>query len=323
MDFTYDKGLVALSIAVAMLGSFTGLVMTTGIHNARGAEVRLRIMLGGLGIGGGIWSMHFISMLAVVLPIRLSYDLIQTAVSAVIAITFTATALAIVASRKFGKATLPLSALFLGSGIGGMHYLGMHAIRGGCTLFYSWIGVTLSIAIAIQASGVALWFAFRRRGVLDTFLGSTVLGLAIASMHYSGMEATRFLPASDFPGALQMALSENYLALAIAVTQYVVCGTCLVVFAALVFRPRARALETNSVGMLPQYRVLSEHLSRDRAKPPEAEDFTYSIEDLEDRWAPEQVTELAFIERRLVDFDRNEQDQASDRASWLKRRQMH
>jgi NO-binding membrane sensor protein with MHYT domain len=257
VDFTYDKGLVALSIAVAMLGSFTGLVMTTGIQNVHGAEVRIRILLGGLGIGGGIWSMHFISMLAVILPIPLNYDVMETAVSAIIAITFTATALAIVSSRKFGSATLPLSALFLGSGIGGMHYLGMHAIRGGCTLLYSWIGVALSIAIAIQASGVALWFAFRHRGVLDTFLGSAVLGLAIASMHYTGMEATRFVPASGLAEALKMVLSESYLALAIAVTQYAVCATCLIVFATLVFRPRMR--QGGSVNMLPSYRAAPRH----------------------------------------------------------------
>ncbi len=81
VDFTYNTGLVALSIAVAMLGSFTGLVMTTGIRNAGSAEVKLRIVLGALGIGGGIWSMHFISMLAVILPIQLSYDIAETATS--------------------------------------------------------------------------------------------------------------------------------------------------------------------------------------------------------------------------------------------------
>jgi diguanylate cyclase len=238
VEFSYDHGLVALSIAVAMLGSFTGLVMMTGIRAATANEVKLRILFGGIGIGGGIWSMHFISMLAVILPIRLTYDVAETAVSAVIAIAFTATALTIVSFKKLGRATLPLSALFLGFGIGGMHYLGMHAIRGGCALQYSWIGVAISIAIAIQASGVALWFAFRQRGVVDTFLGAMVLGLAIAAMHYSGMEATRFLPASGPTEALRLMLSEHYLALAIAVAVYTACGTCLLVFAFLVFRSR-------------------------------------------------------------------------------------
>jgi NO-binding membrane sensor protein with MHYT domain len=319
VEFTYDKGLVALSIAVAMLGSFTGLVMTTGIQNARGAEVKIRILLGGLGIGGGIWSMHFIAMLAVILPIPLRYDVMETAISAIIAINFTAAALAIVSSRKFGRATLPLSALFLGSGIGGRHYLGMHAIRGGCVLLYSWLGVALSIAIAIQASGVALWFAFRQRGVLDTFLGSAVLGLAIASMHYTGMEATRFVPTSGVAGVLQMVLSENYLALAIAVTQYLVCGTCLIVFAALVFRPRAR--QGGNVDILTPYRALSQHLRRDRAQSRRAEKTLRPAKDQEE-WS-EAVSELAFIERRLDGFDRNGHDPTPEKLYRPEQRRMH
>ena len=305
MDFTYNTGLVALSIAVAMLGSFTGLVMTTGIRNAGSAEVKLRIALGALGIGGGIWSMHFISMLAVILPIQLSYDVAETAASAVIAIIFTAIALAVVSCRKFGAATLPVSALFLGCGIGGMHYLGMHAIRGGCTLLYSWKGVGISIAIAILASGVALWFAFRQRGVVDTFLGAAVLGLAIASMHYSGMEATRFLPASSPTEALKMVLFENYLALAIAVTQYAVCGTCLIVFAALVFRPRAS--HGPSIHLLPQFNLLSEHLRRDRIESNQGYHADLP-EQFENDWSMrETVSELSFIERRLDDFNQHNQ----------------
>lgn len=309
MDFTYDKGLVALSIAVAMLGSFTGLVMTTGIRNAGSGEVKLRIVLGGLGIGGGIWSMHFISMLAVILPIQLSYDIAETALSAVIAIIFTAIALATVSSRKFGYKTLPVSALFLGCGIGGMHYLGMHAIRSGCTLHYSWIGVGISVLIAIQASGVALWFAFRQRRVLDTFLGAMVLGLAIASMHYSGMEATRFLSASGPAEVLHMVLSENYLALAIAVTLYAVCGTCLLVFSLLVFRSATPRRDHGK--MLSHHGASTVSLSHKDIPPHDEDevDFTRDWQETDSDLA--LVLPLAFVERRLVSLDR-EQDESWD-----------
>jgi diguanylate cyclase len=238
MEFTYDSGLVALSIAIAILGSFTGLVMTTGIRRVKGREQALRIGLGGLGVGGGIWAMHFIAMLAVTLPIPISYDLPETVISAFLAVTFTAVAFVIVARNSFGKHSLLVSALFLGSGIAGMHYLGMNALRGSCVIDYSLLGVSISIAIAIQASGIALWFAFRQRGVLDTLLGAVALGLAIASMHYSGMEATRFLPAEGPSGLLQGIVSEAHLAVAVAVTIYSVCGICMVVFAMLTFMKR-------------------------------------------------------------------------------------
>jgi NO-binding membrane sensor protein with MHYT domain len=312
VEFIYDEGLVALSIAVAMLGSFTGLVMTTGIRNVSGPEAKLRIILGGVGIGGGIWSMHFISMLAVILPIELSYDVAETATSAVIAVVFTATALAIVSSRRFGAMTLPLSALFLGSGIGGMHYLGMHAIRGGCVLLYSWTGVAISVAIAIQASGVALWFAFRDRGVLDTFLGSIVLGLAIASMHYSGMEATRFLPASSPGETLRLLLSENYLALAIAVTLYIVCGTCLLVFVVLVFRVKTPQRNHSPRSLWqPDDEVVQLH-EDDIVEPARLQ-----------QWS-EPAPELAFVERRLVSSNPHKRSRADDDDWWQEyRRSAH
>jgi NO-binding membrane sensor protein with MHYT domain len=240
MEFTYDTGFVALSIAVAILGSFTGLVMTSGIRRVNGLEAALRVGLGGLGIGGGVWSMHFIAMLAVVLPVDLDYSVPETIVSAVLAVIFTSVALWIVAYQKLGAMSLPLSALFLGAGIGSMHYLGMYAIRG-CGLQYSALGVGISVLIAVQASAVALWFAFRQRGVLDTFLGAIALGLAIASMHYTAMEATRFLA----PGRslhLGAVFNEPLLAIAIAITLYSICSICLIVFAVLTFsrRPMVR-----------------------------------------------------------------------------------
>jgi NO-binding membrane sensor protein with MHYT domain len=236
MEFTYNPSYVALSIGVAILGSFTGLVMTSGIRQGDISAVKLRMVLGALGVGGGIWSMHFIAMLAVMLPVELSYNPVPTVISALIAISFTGIAFWIVGANRYGRATLPVSALFLGLGIGGMHYLGMYGIQGNCTIEYSLVGVLVSVVIAIQASGVALWFAFRKRAVIDTLLGSVALGLAIALMHYSAMESTRFLPANTAGALPEMLISEDYLALTIAITMYFVCGICLMVFSILTYR---------------------------------------------------------------------------------------
>jgi NO-binding membrane sensor protein with MHYT domain len=239
MEFTYDPALVALSIAIAILGSFTGLVMTAGIRRVRGPEAALRIILGSVGVGGGIWSMHFVAMLAVILPVELRYETIQTVSSAVLAVIFTGIAFSIVSRNRLGQYTLPASAAFLGLGIGGMHYLGMNAVQGNCLLAYSWLGVTVSIVIAIQAAGVALWFAFRERGLFDTVLGAVALGLAIASMHYTAMEATRFLPGQGFGGFYGHAFSERYLALSISIAIYGICGVCITVFSVLTFIRRS------------------------------------------------------------------------------------
>lgn len=239
MEFTYNPAYVALSIAIAIFGSFTGLIMTSGIRRIHGFEYVLRIVLGALGIGGGIWSMHFVAMLAVVLPIELSYDIDLTVVSASLAVAFVAIAFAIVSGRRFGKYTLPVSALFLGSGIASMHYIGMAAVRGNCELAYSSIGVVISIFFAVQASAVALWFAFRERGVIDTFLGAIALGLAIASMHYSAMQGTRFLPAEAQGDIVGSVISDQYLALSISIMIYSICILCIIVFIVLTFARRA------------------------------------------------------------------------------------
>lgn len=240
MEFTYDSGLVALSVGVAILGSFTGLIMTTGIRQCAPAESALRIVLCGLSIGGGVWAMHFIAMLAVELPIALSYDVTLTVLSATLAMLFTWGAIAAVSRRRFGVLTLPISALFLGVGIAGMHYMGMAALRGNCIVEYSWLGVIISIAIGIQASAIALWFAFRERGVLDTVLGAVALGLAIASMHYSAMEAVRFVPADLNAGLYGNLWSPAYMAFAIAITIYSICGFCILVYTFLTFHRRVR-----------------------------------------------------------------------------------
>jgi NO-binding membrane sensor protein with MHYT domain len=91
--------------------------------------------------------------------------------------------------------------------------------------------VSIAVAIAVQASAVALWFTFRQRGVVDTLLGAVALGLAIASMHYSAMEGTRFLPAANSAEIAHGALSKTQLAIGISFAIYGVCGLCIFVFA--------------------------------------------------------------------------------------------
>ncbi|MGF1619167.1 MAG: MHYT domain-containing protein [Rhodomicrobiaceae bacterium] len=238
MEFTYDAALVTLSIAVATLGAFTGLVMTTGIRRIRGMEAALRIGLGSIGIGGGIWGMHFIAMLAMIMPVKLDYDVVQTVISAVIAIVFTAIAFVIVSRNAFGKWSIPVSAVFLGLGISGMHYIGMFAIRGNAAITYSWLGVAISMLIAVQASAVALWFAFRERGLLDTLLGAIALGLAIASMHFTAMETTHFMPVAASEPFVRDVESPRHLAITISIAVYGVCGVAIFVFAALTYARR-------------------------------------------------------------------------------------
>lgn len=234
VGFTYDSGIVALSIALAILGIFTGLIMTAGLRAVRGREALFRTLLGGVGIGGGIWSMQYIAILAVIAPVEISYDPASAFLSAILVIVFASVALGVVRQRRFGRYTLMASVVFLGAGLAAADVLGMNGMRGNFTLAIWWPGTAVSILIALQTAALALWLAFRRRGVIETGLGAVALGLAAASMHYAGMEAVTVLPsaaAGESGGG-----SNAHLALAVALGMYCVCGLCIFAFTMLSFK---------------------------------------------------------------------------------------
>jgi NO-binding membrane sensor protein with MHYT domain len=225
-----------LSIGLAILGCFAGLIMTAGIQRAKASEAVLRIVFGGLCVGGGVWSIYCVGLLALILPTEASYKTGELTLSAIAAVGLTIAALAAVYRRTFGKYTLPLSSIIFGAGIVIAHYYAVNAVAGDFTVQYSNLGVAMLAAIAIQTSAIALWFAFRSRGVFDSFLGAIALGLAIASIHYSGMEAVRFQSAKDFNQTSAYASSNYYPAISVAIAFYCVCALCIVAFAVLSFR---------------------------------------------------------------------------------------
>ncbi len=215
MTVVYQPILVALSIGVAILGSLTALALTS---RAQGEDSVLRgfaLANGGLIMGATIWSMHFVAMMAVEFPIVVNYNLAETVISVCIAIIATGIGLYIASSRSFGAFSIPVGGVCMGLGIGGMHYLGMSAIRG-CGLAYDLRLVGASVAIAISASMAALWFNFFKRNVLMTLAGGVVQGLAIASMHYTAMAATYFVPLGVDFAVSKPIFTQNFLAYAIA-----------------------------------------------------------------------------------------------------------
>lgn len=195
MTVSYQPILILLSIGIAILGSLTALALTAGSHDqdSEAWQSSFALANGGLIMGSTIWSMHFIAMMAVDFPILVNYNLLETIVSICIAIVATGIGLYLASTNRLGVLSIPVGGLLMGLGIAGMHYLGMSAIRG-CGLAYDLRLVGASLAIAIGASMAALWFAFYKRGVVMTLLGGVVQGLAIASMHYTAMAATYFVP---------------------------------------------------------------------------------------------------------------------------------
>jgi NO-binding membrane sensor protein with MHYT domain len=220
---TFDPSLVALSLLVASFASYTALDLGGHVGAAQGLARRIWLVVAAITMGGGIWSMHFIGMLAFVMPIPMSYDIGLTTLSLLVAIVVTGGGFYVISRQNVSPPRLALGGVFMGLGIAAMHYTGMAALRGQAELSYDRLFVALSLVIAVGASTAALWLAFRTTGLRQKVAGGVVMGLAISGMHYTAMRAAMF--ASHGP-AIEAQLSGNRgqtsLALAVAGTTFVI-----------------------------------------------------------------------------------------------------
>jgi diguanylate cyclase len=205
---TYNTWLVLLSIVVAIFVSYTALSLSARVARAKSGSdnTGLWVAGGSLAMGCGIWSMHFIGMLAFSLPIPLQYDLGLTVASLVIAVAISGFALSVASSPELSLVQLGFAALIMGAGISAMHYSGMAAIDLVPMITYEPVLLTASIVIAVAASFAALWLFFQLRegNTLKMRLARVgaafAMGFAIAGMHYTGMAASRFSPKSFCTG---------------------------------------------------------------------------------------------------------------------------
>ena len=207
--------------------------MAGRISNVRGRAAKYWLAGGASAMGLGIWSMHFVGMLAFSLPIPLGYDPWITLMSLLIAIAFSAYSLHLVCQERLPWQKLAVGALLMGAGVAGMHYTGMIAMRMAPGIAYDPALFALSILIAVLASGAALWIAFNLRHNTTRvrrmrLLGAVVMGIAIVGMHYTGMAAANF-PLGSICGAFAGGLSPEWLALFIITVTMSVMGTALLV----------------------------------------------------------------------------------------------
>ncbi len=227
---SYSYHLVALSVVIAILAAYAALDLGGRIAAAKGVVQAAWLGCGAVAMGLGIWSMHYIGMLAFQLPVSVRYDWPQVLLSLFAAILASGVALFLVSRAKMGLFAACTGSLLMGGGIAAMHYIGMEAMRLPAMCMYDPALVTYSIVAAILISFVALWLTFFSRNHSNSWgwrkSGTALLmGLAIPVMHYLGMAAVHFVPAALDPATLTHAIDISDLGLfCITLTTLTVLG---------------------------------------------------------------------------------------------------
>ncbi len=231
---TYNYGLVAVSVLIAILAAYAALELAGRVTATRGFARFVWLSGGAFALGLGIWCMHYVGMEAFRLPVRVLYDWPTVFLSMVAAVVASAVALFIVSRKTMSLAAAGFGSLLMGSGISAMHYTGMEAMRLPAMCSYDLRIVTLSIVLAVVISFVALFITFSIRDQSTSFslrksLSAVVMGLAIPVMHYVGMAAVTFRPMPTDPSSLTHAISISYLGLGGigAVTAFVLGFVCV------------------------------------------------------------------------------------------------
>jgi diguanylate cyclase (GGDEF)-like protein len=225
---TYSYWLVLLSVLVATLASYTALDLASRITASRGRAAKLWLVGGAFSMGTGIWSMHFIGMLAFSLPVPMGYDTSVTLLSMLIAVVVSGFALYTVSRDTLAVRNLLGGAVLMGIGIASMHYTGMAAMEMSPPIRYDALLFCASIAIAITASLAALWIAFTLRTesvwmIYAKYAAAVIMGIAITGMHYTGMAAAQF--AADTICLTGPLVDNSWMAGTIALVTFLILST--------------------------------------------------------------------------------------------------
>ncbi|MFN6500192.1 MAG: MHYT domain-containing protein [Nostoc sp. DedQUE01] len=235
MSSIYDPRLITLSIAIAIFASYTALDLAARVTAAK-ASAKVAWLIGGAMVMGiGIWSMHFVAMLAFSMAIPITYDMLIVLVSMLPAVIASGGALFLASRPVLSIWQLLVGGTLMGIGIASMHYIGMLAMQMQATAIYNPVLFLLSLAIAIGASILALNIAFHLRAQTSTAgwwakIGSALLmGGAIAGMHYTGMAAVKFMPTNPtaISGLAKTNDSLTLLGISIGTATFVILGFAL------------------------------------------------------------------------------------------------
>lgn len=245
----HDPALVALSLLIAVVASYTALDLAARMRASTGWAYWSWLATAALAMGGGIWSMHFVAMLAYSMPgIDVGYDLSLTLASLALPIVVTAIGFIVATKSKNRPSAVALSGLVMGLGIAGMHYTGMAAMHMPAELNYDRLWIAVSILIAIGAAVAALWLAFLNTGFTQRLIAAIVMGTAVSGMHYAAMQGAVFTADVPIDHARDHAsIGQTSLALWVTGTTFLILVLALV--AAMIDRNVGQRAEREAVAL--------------------------------------------------------------------------
>ncbi|MEP2718465.1 MHYT domain-containing protein [Pseudophaeobacter sp.] len=225
LDYSHNSLLVLASLMVAVMAGFTGFSLTRGLSERSVAQRKILIALAAVALGGGIWSMHFVAMLGLQLPILFYYDAAITLASALIAILVVGSALLILHFWKRTVGTLILAGVIVGLGVLAMHYLGMSAMEL-CQALYTPTGVALALVSSCALNIAAFAVAYGQRTQRNIVVGTLFFGFAVFAVHFIAISGADFV-AVDSLSEVGPLISNEVMAIAVVLSSFVLCGAFL------------------------------------------------------------------------------------------------
>jgi NO-binding membrane sensor protein with MHYT domain len=226
MGVAHEPWLVVLSLLVAIQGAYVGLSLAVQVRESVGMRRRLFLATAAISLAVAIWSMHFVAMLAVRLPFAIDYLVFPTLLSFLVCVIVVGVGVFAASAGPLTAVRLAASAIFMGGGTSAMHYIGMTALHASAHISHAPMLVVASVAVAIAASGLALWLAGGRGRHPPLLVSASALGMAIAGMHYTAMAGLTVVPFEQRPGGAPV-LSTDLLAIVVAVVAFIVSGIFL------------------------------------------------------------------------------------------------
>ena len=195
LTYSHNHNLVILSLILAVVSGFTGFTLTQNLSAKTLLQRKISVSMAAVALGGGIWSMHFVAMLGLNLPVMVFYDAAITLASALIAILIVAVALMILHFFVRTSSTIVLAGCIVGAGILLMHYIGMAGLQL-CKPIYTAQGLLMSSGVAFLSCIVAFWVAYKERNNRNIFFATLCFGVAVVSVHFLAILNTSFVEVS-------------------------------------------------------------------------------------------------------------------------------